>query len=69
MAYKDEAGLTWKEFSSELFECEYCAECGGDAEDHIPTIGPFGLWFAMCKCTPIVDGVYFRHDKMRKAAA
>ena len=31
----------------EMFECEYCAECGGDAEDH--TAIPFlGNWFARC---------------------
>ena len=26
----------------DLFEFEYCPECGGDAEDHIPCEGPFG---------------------------
>lgn len=31
----------------ELFECEYCSDCGGDAEDHIAI--PFlGNWFARC---------------------
>lgn len=29
------------------FECEYCAECGGDAQHH--TAVPFlGNWFARC---------------------
>lgn len=49
---------------SEQFEYEYCAECGGDAEDHIVCSGPFGLPFAMCKFTPIVAGVMFRHGKV-----
>ena len=32
---------------AELFESEYCAECGGDAEHH--TAVPFlGNWFARC---------------------
>jgi hypothetical protein len=32
---------------AELFECEYCAECGGDAQHH--TAVPFlGNWFARC---------------------
>ncbi len=48
----------------ELFEFEYCHECGGDTEDHIPCDGPLGLPFAMCKFAPIVDGVMFRHGKV-----
>lgn len=48
----------------ELFEFEYCPECYGDDEDHIPCHGPFGLPFAMCKFAPIVDGVGFRHGKV-----
>jgi hypothetical protein len=49
---------------NELFAFEYCRECGGDAEDHIPCVGPFGLPFAMCKFMPIVDGAGFRHGKV-----
>jgi hypothetical protein len=33
----------------ELFEFEYCAECGGDAEDHEVCIVPgMGTFFARC---------------------
>lgn len=46
------------------FEFEYCPECGGDAEDHIATIGPFGLPFAMCKFSPLANGVIFRHGQI-----
>jgi hypothetical protein len=36
---------------AELFEFEYCAECGGDAEHH--TAIPFlGNWFARCDYPP-----------------
>jgi hypothetical protein len=35
---------------AELFACEYCAECGGDAQHH--TAVPFlGNWFARCDYT------------------
>ena len=41
-------GLTAKEWAEQQFEFEYCAKCGGDAEDH--DIIPFmGHWFARCK--------------------
>lgn len=61
---KDAAGLTWKQFSNEMFECEYCHECYGDAHDHIACIGPFGLWFAMCKFTPMDERTGFRNGKL-----
>ena len=33
---------------AELFQFEFCEECGHDAEDHIAV--PFlGNWFAICK--------------------
>ena len=33
-----------------LFEFEYCAECGGDAEDHEVCLVPgIGNYFARCK--------------------
>lgn len=56
----DANGVTWEQFSTELFEYEYCHECYGDAEDHEACIGPFGLWFAKCKYdvvlrTPMAD--------------
>ncbi len=50
---------TWKEngahFLHELFEYEFCAECGGDAQHH--TAVPFmGNWFARCDCPCADDG-------------
>ena len=43
----DRDGRTAEQFLTELFEFEYCAECGGDAPDHTPV--PFmGNWFARC---------------------
>lgn len=56
-----------KQFLRSLFEFEYCAECCGDVCDHIPCVGPFGDWFAMCKWTPIVDGFGFRRGKVIEA--
>jgi hypothetical protein len=41
-------GRTAQEFLEELFECEYCAECGGDTEDHIVVLDPLGLFHAYC---------------------
>ena len=39
--------ISMEEWLKELFEHEYCAECGGDAEHH--TAIPFlGNWFARC---------------------
>lgn len=62
----DAAGITWQEFIEFLFEFEYCGECGGDAEDHIPCIGPFGLWFAMCKFQPLEDGWALRNGELQR---
>jgi hypothetical protein len=39
---------TAQQFLSELFEYEYCAECGGDADDHDAII-VMGNWFARCR--------------------
>ena len=37
------------EWLEDLFEFEYCAECGGDAEDHEVCIVPgMGTYFARC---------------------
>jgi hypothetical protein len=44
-------GDTWQEFAELLFEDEYCAECGGDVEDHEPWV-VMGHWFAHCKNAP-----------------
>jgi len=41
-----------QQWLKEQFECEYCAECGGDVEDHDAV--PFlGNWFAFCKTKEI----------------
>lgn len=51
----DTEGRTGSEFLTELFECEYCAECSGDAEHH--DAAPFlGNWFARCRYAPDDDG-------------
>ncbi len=40
---------TPKEWLESLFEFEYCAECGGDADDHEVCIVPgIGTYFARC---------------------
>ena len=45
-------GITGKQFLEELFEYEYCTECGLDADAHtaIPLgLGDYGTnWFARC---------------------
>jgi hypothetical protein len=45
-------GITGQQFLEELFEFEYCAECGLDADAHtaIPIgLGDYGTnWFARC---------------------
>lgn len=45
--------MTGEQFLEELFEHEYCGECGGDVEDHdaVPLdLGAYGAnWFARCK--------------------
>ena len=45
---RDAQGTTATEFMSMMFECEYCHECGRDADKHIAVIGPTGSWFAYC---------------------
>ena len=57
---------TWEDFAAQLFEYEYCSECGGDSDDHIGCIDPFGNWFAMCKWSPIVAGYWIRHGRIIK---
>ena len=43
---------TPEEWLEDLFEFEYCGECGGDAEDHEVCIVPgMGTYFARCKRT------------------
>jgi len=41
-------GRTAQEFLEELFEYEYCVECGGDVEDHIVALDVLGLFHAHC---------------------
>ena len=44
--------VTPEEWLEDLFEFEYCGECGGDAEDHEVCIVPgMGTYFARCKRT------------------
>jgi hypothetical protein len=47
----DQYGRSPEQFLEELFQCEYCAECGGDADDHDAIINfPMeGLFFAHCR--------------------
>lgn len=38
-----------EEWLGQLFEFEYCAECGGDAQDHEVCLVPgMGTYFARC---------------------
>ena len=41
-------GQTWSEWADELFEFEFCENCGGDTEDHLPMLA-LGHWVAVCK--------------------
>lgn len=68
LVYRDAAGITWAEFITSMFEFEYCYECHGDAEDHIPCLGPFGLWFAMCKFSPLTNEWILRNGKLQRIA-
>lgn len=47
---------------AKLFECEYCSECGGDADDHT-AIPVEGNWFALCN-HPLPDD--FPEDQIEK---
>lgn len=52
----DRDGLTAEQWAEQLFEFEYCSECGGDVEDHdyiLLDLGAYGsgYWFARCKNT------------------
>lgn len=40
------------EFLAELFEFEFCDECGGDAEHHRVVYDPLGNLFAQCIYPP-----------------
>lgn len=41
--------LTPEQWAKELFEFEYCGECGGDAEDHDILQNGLGGYFAKCR--------------------
>jgi hypothetical protein len=41
-------GRTAQEFLEDLFEYEYCTECGGHTEDHIVVFDPLRLSHAYC---------------------
>jgi hypothetical protein len=41
-------GRTAQQFLEDLFVYEYCAECGGDTEDHIVILDVFGLFHTYC---------------------
>jgi len=41
-------GQTFKQWATELFEYEYCDECGEDEDAHDASV-VLGNWFAMCR--------------------
>ena len=43
----DPLSQSWTEWATELFEYEYCAECFGDADQHLEA-NAIGNWFAYC---------------------
>ncbi len=45
------------------FQYEYCAECGGDAKDHIAGSDPFGNLHAYCKPIEVGEGVTFKYGE------
>ena len=47
-------GRTAQEFLEDLFEYEYCAECGGDTEHHSVVLDVLGLFHAHCLKSPIL---------------
>jgi hypothetical protein len=46
-------GRTAQQFLEDLFEYEYCAECGGDTADHTVMLDVLGLFHAHCLKPPI----------------
>jgi hypothetical protein len=47
-------GRSAQEFLEDLFEYEYCAECGGDTEDHIDVLDVLWLFHAYCLNPPVL---------------
>lgn len=52
----DEPTQTAEDWLLNQFECEFCAECGGDAQHHT-AVPFFGSWFARCDCPSDDDGL------------
>jgi hypothetical protein len=49
---------TPEQWLADLFEFEYCPECGGDAEDHEVCLIPgMGTFFARCIRSGEADGI------------
>jgi hypothetical protein len=53
-------GRTAQEFLEDLFEYEYCTECGGDAEDHIVVLDVLGLFHAHCLNPAVLQALDLR---------
>ena len=47
---KNKNGLTGEEWGKELFEFEFCSECGKDYDEHDYVL-ILGGWFARCRET------------------
>lgn len=49
-----------EEWLDRLFEFEYCAECGGDAQDHevyiVPGMGTYFAWCMRANPDDLTDG-------------
>lgn len=41
-------GLSPQQWLEQMHEFEYCAECGGDTEDHIVTLDILGKFHSTC---------------------
>lgn len=65
MINEDAASLeaTYAAFLTELFAYEYCAECGGDADNHVAGPDPLGNMHAYCKPIEVGEGVTFKYGE------
>lgn len=66
MKTTSENNQTPAEFLADLFEFEYCSECGGDAQHHTVCIGPFGLFFARCDFPPSAKTGWEQHPVIKR---
>lgn len=57
---------TQAEFLAQLFEFEYCPECGGDSQHHTVCGGPFGNYFARCDYPPSAETSWGWHPVIRQ---